>query len=119
MTKLIEAIDIAIEQAWKSSGPFRHGCVVLAGKNIIAKGHNHVRRNIGTLSVHAEMDAVWKMTDSEQYPHKKAVIVRVSSAGTKLSNSRPCEMCMGLLKQHGVHTLVYSTPSGNIKMEKI
>ena len=26
MVKLIEAIDIAIEQARKSNGPFKHGC---------------------------------------------------------------------------------------------
>ncbi len=118
MVKLIEAIDLAIEQAKKSSGPFKHGCVIMSGKNVIAKGHNHVRRNIGTLSIHAEMDSVWKM-DSDQYSNKKAVIVRLSNAGTKLSNSRPCSICMGLLKQHGISTIAYSTASGTIKMEQI
>ena len=119
MVKLIEAIDIAVEQAKKSSGPFKHGCVIMAGKNIVSKGNNHVRRNIGTLSIHAEMDALWKIMDSEQYSNKKAVIVRLSNAGTKLANSRPCSICMGLLKQHGISTIAYSTASGKIQMEQI
>lgn len=118
MVKLIEAIDLAIEQAQKSSGPFRHGCVIMSGKNVISKGNNHVRNKIGTLSVHAEMDAIWKM-DSEQYSNKKAVIVRISNAETKLANSRPCHMCMNLLKQNGISTIVFSTSSGKIQMEQI
>lgn len=117
MVKFIEAIDLAIEQAKKSSGPFKHGCVVMSGKNIISKGNNHVRSQIGTPSIHAEMDALWKM-DSGQYLNKKAVVVRLSSAG-KLSNSKPCSMCMGLLKQHGINTIAYSTSSGMIKMEQL
>jgi len=119
MVKLIEAIDIAIEQAKKSSGPFRHGCVIMSGKHVIAKGNNHVRNKVGTLSIHAEMDSVWKIMDSEQYANKKAVIVRLSNGGTKLSNSRPCSICMGLLKQHGINTIAYSTASGKIQLEQI
>jgi tRNA(Arg) A34 adenosine deaminase TadA len=118
MVKLIEAIHIAIEQAKKANGTFKHGCVIMSGKNVISKGHNHVRNQIGTLSIHAEMDALWKM-DSEQYSNKKAVIVRLSNAGTKLANSRPCSICMGLLKQHGVNTIAYSTASGKVEMEQI
>ena len=118
MVKLIEAIDLAIEQAKKSHGPFKHGCVIMSGKNIISKGNNHVRNQIGTLSIHAEMDALWKV-DSDQYSNKKAVIVRLSNAGTKLANSRPCSICMGLLKQHGINTIAYSTASGKVEMEQI
>ena len=119
MVKLAEAIDMAIEQGKKSSGPFRHGCVIMSGKNVISKGHNHVRRNIGTLSIHAEMDAIWKIMDSEPYSNRKAVILRLSNAGTKLANSRPCSICMRLLKQHGISTIVYSTSSGKIDMDQI
>jgi tRNA(Arg) A34 adenosine deaminase TadA len=118
MVKLIEAIDLAIDQAKKSSGPFKHGCVIMSGKNIVSKGNNHIRTKVGTLSIHAEMDAIWKM-DSDQYSNKKAVIVRLSNGGTKLSNSRPCSICMGLLKQHGINTIAYSTASGKIQLEQI
>ena len=118
MVKLIEAIDIAVEQAKKANGTFKHGCVIMSGKNVISKGHNHVRNQVGTLSIHAEMDCLWKM-DSDQYSNKKAVIVRLSNADTKLANSRPCSMCMGLLRQHGVSTIAYSTSAGTIKIERI
>jgi hypothetical protein len=57
--------------------------------------------------------------DSDQYSNKKAVIVRISSAETKLANSRPCHMCMNLLKQNGISTIVFSTSSGKIQMEQI
>lgn len=118
MVKLIEAIDIAIEQARKSNGPFKHGCVIMSGKNVISKGNNHVRNKVGTLSIHAEMDAIWKV-DSDQYSNKKAIVIRLSNAGTKLANSRPCSICMGLLKQHGIATIAYSTASGSIQLEQI
>jgi len=118
MVKLIEAIDIAIDQARKSNGSFKHGCVVMSGKNVIAKGNNHERNKVGTLSIHAEMDAIWRM-DSDQYSNKKAVIVRLSKRATKLANSRPCSICMGLLKQHGITTIAYSTASGSIQLEQI
>jgi tRNA(Arg) A34 adenosine deaminase TadA len=118
MTKLIEAIDMAIEQAQKANGTFRHGCIIMSGKNVISKGHNHVRNQIGTLSIHAEMDALWKV-DSYQYANKKAVVMRLSNGGMKLANSRPCPMCMNLMKQNGVNTIVYSTSTGTIQMEHI
>jgi tRNA(Arg) A34 adenosine deaminase TadA len=118
MVKLIEAIDLAIEQAKKVNGAFKHGCVIMSGKNIVSKGNNHIRTKLGTSSVHAEMDALWKM-DSDQYFNKKAVIIRLSNGGMKLANSRPCSICMGLLKQHGINTIAYSTTSGKIQMETI
>jgi len=118
MTRLSEAIELAIEQANRSAAPFKHGCVILSGKKIISEGYNHTRKNIGTFSVHAEMEALWKIYDTELYENKKAVIIRVSPSG-KLANSRPCTICMTALKQHGVKTIVYSTPCGRIHMEKI
>ncbi|ABT14670.1 hypothetical protein NY2A_B271R [Paramecium bursaria Chlorella virus NY2A] len=118
MTRLDEAIESAIEQANRSSGPFKHGCVIMSGKKIIATGNNHTRRDIGTFSIHAEMDALWRISDSDLYDNMKAVIIRVTNTG-KLANSRPCEMCMAALKQHNIRTIVYSTTCARLKMEKI
>ncbi|AGE54171.1 cytidine and deoxycytidylate deaminase [Paramecium bursaria Chlorella virus NY2B] len=118
MTRLDEAVSIAINQANRSTGNFRHGCVILSGKKIIAEGHNHMRRDIGTFSVHAEMDGLWKIYDSDLYDNLKAVVIRITTTG-KLANSRPCEMCMAALRQHKIETIVYSTACGRLKMEKI
>jgi tRNA(Arg) A34 adenosine deaminase TadA len=115
MTKLDEAIEEAVELASRSNGPFRHGCVVMNGKKIVARGNNHVRKKIGTLSIHAEMDALWKM--DADYSSLKAIIVRSSKTGM-LGNSRPCDMCMNALRQHGVKTILYSTNNG-FAMENI
>ena len=118
MTRLDEVVDIAIEQAARSTGNFRHGCAITSGKKIISYGHNHMRKNVGTYSIHAEMDALWKIYDSDLYENKKAVIIRLNESG-KLANSRPCSICMQALKQHGVKTIVYSTVSGQLQMETI
>ena len=116
--KLVEAIELAVEQAQKATGPFRHGCAILNGKKLLSKGHNHVRRHVGTLSIHAELDALWKIYDSDLYDNKRAVVVRVNGSG-RLANSRPCSICMNALRQHGVHTVVYSTVHGGFQMERI
>jgi len=116
--RLIEAIDAAAELASQAEGSFKHGCVVLSGKNVVAQGFNHTRKNIGTLSVHAEMDALWKIQNADLYDNLKAVIIRVSKTGV-LGNSRPCPMCMNALRQHGVKTIVYSSFEGRIMMERL
>jgi deoxycytidylate deaminase len=115
--RLCEAIDEAISCAEQADQPFRHGCVIMSGKKVVSNGFNHGRKHIGTYSVHAEMDALWKL-NSDAYDNLKAVIVRVSKTGY-LGNSRPCTMCMAALKQHGVKTIVYSSIGGRIVMEKI
>jgi pyrimidine deaminase RibD-like protein len=86
--RLCEAIDEAISCAEQADQPFRHGCVIMSGKKMVSNGFNHVRKNIGTYSVHAEMDALWKL-NTDAYDNLKAVIVRVSKTGY-LGNSRPC-----------------------------
>jgi len=116
--RLIEAIDAAAELTRQAEGSFRHGCIVLSGKNVLARGVNHTRKNIGTLSIHAEMDALWKIQNANLYDNLKAVIVRVSKTGV-LGNSRPCPMCMNALRQHGVKTIVYSSFGGRIMMERL
>ena len=116
--RLIEAIDAAAELASQAEGSFKHGCLILSGKNVVAQGFNHTRKNIGTLSVHAEMDALWKIQNADVYDNLKAVVVRTSKTGV-LGNSRPCPMCMKALRQHGIKTIVYSSFNGHIKMERL
>ncbi|AGE56192.1 cytidine and deoxycytidylate deaminase [Paramecium bursaria Chlorella virus NE-JV-1] len=118
MTKLHEAIEEASRLAAQTNGCFRHGCVILEGKKIVARGNNHVRTNIGTSSIHAEMDALWKIQNSDAHSNLKAVIIRISKTG-QFGNSRPCDMCYSALKQHGVKTIVYSSVGGRIAMEKM
>lgn len=118
MTRLHEAICEAAEYARKSDGPFKHSCFIMSGKKIIARGNNHIRQQIGTSSVHAEMDALWRINNTDLYDNLKAIIIRSSPTG-RLGNSRPCAMCMSALRQHGVKTIVYSSVGGRIAMEVI
>lgn len=105
-----DGIDAAMRQAELAVGTFRHGAVVLVGKRVVARGHNHVRgaASAGVPSIHAEMDALWKLRDPPPSGQLRLVVVRLSKSG-RLANSRPCAMCMNVLQRRGVHTVVYST----------
>ena len=116
--RLDEVVDMAIRQAARSSYHYRHGCVILSGKRVISAGHNDVRHRYGMVSVHAEINALWKIYDSDIYDNKRAVVIRVNETGN-LCNSRPCDACMRALKRHGVRNVVYSTSGGNLEMEVI
>lgn len=110
MGRAADGIAAACAQASLASGTFRHGAVVLEGRKVVSEGFNHVRgaASLGLTSVHAEMDALWKLKRQKSSVRMLLVVVRLNKLG-ELAYSRPCEMCMRVLRRSGVHTVVYST----------
>ena len=107
--RLEDAVQLAMSQAAKASGNFRHGAVIIAGKQVLALGRNHDRKSTGMYSIHAEMDALWHLAkEHKKNQTLKIVVVRVTKSG-KLAHSRPCHLCMQALRQYNVKTMVYST----------
>jgi tRNA(Arg) A34 adenosine deaminase TadA len=54
---------IALEEALKSNMRIKHGAVIMRGKKIVARGHNHVRGKYAIhnfCSSHAERDAIMR-----------------------------------------------------------
>jgi tRNA(Arg) A34 adenosine deaminase TadA len=61
------------------------------------------------------------MLDVEKYAGKKAyqiLVVRINSEGM-LSDSKPCSMCINLMKAYGIKRVYYSDIDGNICFMKL
>lgn len=105
---------MAIEEALQSDHKTRHGSVLFKNGRIIQSGRNqycgmHRLRHFTTRriwSLHAEMDVIAGLP---KYVTKGAtlVIVRVSRSG-ELANSKPCNICMSLIRRSDIKNIIYS-----------
>lgn len=101
------AIDVAIRQASRSVETHRHGAAAVVGRCVVAAGVNRTANPCGLRSVHAEMDALWKLP-ANGAPPDRVVVVRLRR-DQPLGNSRPCAACMRALRRAGVRRVTYST----------
>jgi tRNA(Arg) A34 adenosine deaminase TadA len=106
----------AIKAAHRSEMPMKHGCVAVSGGKIIAKGYNTYRTYskdglINGCSCHAEIDVLRKCIKRGVKHKINLYVVRISNSG-EYRNSRPCNMCLSILKQYKIHMLIYSTENG-------
>lgn len=117
------SLKLAIEEACRSEHLHGHGAVVYKRKNIIQSGRNQYCamnriRHFNSKriwSVHAEMNA---LAGLPRHMTKNAdiVVVRVNKNGD-IVNSKPCDICMGLIRSAQIRKVLYSTDDGTIKSE--
>jgi pyrimidine deaminase RibD-like protein len=94
---MAEMFNIAKKLAAKSQHhQHHHACIITKGGKIIATGYNH-------LTMHAEMDALRKVTTRFLYSGKvqKGLVLwsfRWRKNGT-WGNAKPCERCMYWMKR--------------------
>ena len=110
--------DMAKTLANLSDHHMRVGAVIVKGRRVIAGGHNKnkthtiIRNKIDKYSLvdklHAEMTAILKArTDLDG---AKIYVLRIcpdNVVGTGLS--RPCSLCMRLIRAAGIKEIVYTT----------
>lgn len=118
------SLKLAIDEAMRSEHTtHRHGAVVYKSKHIIQSGRNqycapkrikHFNSN-KIWSVHAEMNALAGLP-RRITKNADIVIVRVNKNGD-IVNSKPCEICMGLIKSAQIRRVLYSTDDGTIHSE--
>ena len=110
--------DMAKTLANLSDHHMRVGAVIVKGRRVIAGGHNKnkthtiIRNKIDKYSLvdklHAEMTAILKArTDLDG---AKIYVLRIcpdNISGTGLS--RPCSLCMRLIRAAGIKEIVYTT----------
>lgn len=101
-----DALALAVDQALRSDETFRHGAVLLAGSRVLAAGRNRNANPCGLPSIHAEMDAAWRM-DRRACP-SHVVVVRLRKDGG-FASSRPCAACVRALCRLGVGRMTYTT----------
>lgn len=116
---ILEAINLATE--WAKESPFnhKHGAVAIKGHTITGEGYNNkgssalqrlYARKVGkhrSLHNHAEVAAL----NDANLKADTLVVVRVSKQGNLL-NSKPCPICMELLKDSAVKRVYFSDGDG-------
>lgn len=113
----------AYEQRWLDSAvnltslakheQWRVGALLVKGGRVLSMGVNRYRNHpskvgIEGVSYHAEEVALKRAGDARG---ATIYVARVTRSGI-MGLARPCERCQELLAEHGVHTAVWTTPTG-------
>lgn len=107
-------IKLAEKIATNSSCKYQHGSVIVKDKTVITTGVNRllsfdaVLTRFGLLySMHAELDAIRK---EHELPNNSTLYV----ARSKFRSSKPCEICMRVIKKTPIKRVVFSN-AGNME----
>jgi len=106
-------LKTAIKEAYKSNHRQRHGCVIFKGSKIISVGFNEIRYcsrldekyKKWINSLHAEQKTI--LFSDCSLKRCSLLVVRINRKGN-LRNSKPCRVCMGLIKDVGISKVYYS-----------
>ena len=110
-----EYLELADTISAKSDAKQQMGAVIVKHKDILSRGFNRnvslykVLTRYGLMySIHAEMDALRKVP----YGEAKGSTIYVSRNGFR--TSRPCDICMTILKKAGIKRAVFNDDEGNV-----
>lgn len=106
-----DAISVAYDEAMKSVETFKLGAAVVRRKSVVAFGRNKNTNSFGLPSIHAEMDACWKLDKNERFKDLHLVVVRVTKTG--VACSKPCPACLRSMKRIGIRKITYTTGDPN------
>lgn len=127
---LTKAIILAKTMAMKSNMTNKHGAVLINGGKICGYGYNHINydhinmpnyRYNTIASIHAEIDCLRSCIDFIKRKKKRyiMVIVRISKDGDSFLYSKPCSLCLDMLRLFRVRKILYTEDDGSIRMVKI
>lgn len=107
----LKFIQIAIEEALKSSMRHRHGAVIIYRNKIIGKGYNKYDlyfKKDSVYSRHAEFEAIKNCKNKKLIPHSCLLVIRIGmNKETRMSH--PCSKCMKLINKVGIRKTIYSS----------
>lgn len=111
-------LTLAINEALKADHQFRIGSVLVNGSRIVSKGFNkphkthklaywnHFKESRECATTHAEIDTLINV--SKKVSEKCILyVVRLDALGN-LALSKPCDMCMEVIKQMKIKKIIYS-----------
>ena len=104
-------LKIAAKEAEKSSMYSQHGCVIVYKGNVVAVGHNKKVPHFGLRSIHAEIDALTKISNKRNKKMLRRCVMYVVRVGgpSIIKNSRPCNNCTKVIKKANLKTIHWST----------
>jgi len=113
-------IQRAILEAQKSTFKPRHGCIIFKGSRIISTGYNEIRYcsrlnkkdTRWESSLHAECKTI--LYTEQDIKRCSILVVRLNNYN-QLMYSKPCPLCMNLIKKVGIKNVYYSTSLGTIE----
>ena len=124
ISKLEMVIDKLKKNALNSALHYKHSACILKNNKILSIGNNKYFKNISIeneivkLSIHAEIDALFK-NYNKNVKGLDILIIRVGDKSCNLKNSRPCNSCIEKLREKGIRKVYYSNDKGNIVYEFI
>lgn len=107
-----------VELATKSTFRTRHGCVVVHGGKIIGSGfninlkHPMIKQFNELKTLHAEMIAIMRVKNKRLLKDSALFVTRISPKGKSIM-SKPCCICMNVIKSFGVKDIYYTNEDGN------
>lgn len=110
-------MQVAVEEAYKSTVTHKHGCVAVLSGKVIARGYNKYRTysKDGLIhenySCHAEIDVLRKCRKQNITKKFSLYIVRLSNSH-HICNSFPCKQCYETMKEFPVKNIIYSAGNG-------
>ena len=121
MKRLYRMVSLAEALLDKPGSSFKHFCFITRKTKILSIGWNDTWKNNTKINgrffryplggVHAEASAISKLQDLNIC--RKATLVNIRlNRQANLRNSKPCDMCMGLLIGMGFSRVYYTTEEG-------
>lgn len=112
-------VDEIKKLAQKSQMKFRLAAVVYDGEEIISTGYNrpfvtHRLANKGYCSIHAEVDALRRLTEQRDSEKLSMYVVRIKRDGS-FGNSKPCSKCAAEIRMAGIRTVFFTNDAGDFE----
>ncbi len=131
LPKLSSGMKLAFKMSLVSDHPYHPvGAAIMSNGKILSSGcnqgfktHTYVKRNgpknghCNNRTIHAELAAIFKIKNKSKLNGAIMFVYRHRKDGT-FGMSRPCCMCMDILKHYGFKKIVYTTEDGIVE-EKI
>lgn len=81
------------------------------GINNQTKTHPNIKKWSEVKTLHAEMNACFKIKNKDLLKDCEIVVYREDRQGN-MANSRPCDVCQVMFREYGIKKVTYSTASG-------
>lgn len=107
----LKFFNVALKLAEESECNYKHSAIIIKGGIILSmavnKRTNHkITRRYGAfcISMHAEIRAILKIPNTRNTTVYSA---RLGKSTKEPRKSKPCSICMEILRELGTHTIVY------------
>ncbi len=128
-------LEIATQEAQKSTLSQRHGAVIVLNNKVVATGYNKTELSRKKLLlwygpkkcndsgfIHAEYDAIYDLITRTRHTFKNTRIRRkkldIYIAKSTHYNSKPCKDCLNMLRAFGIARIFYTLVPGQEIVEK-